>query len=109
MSDSWFVEISLRRHHTPLVGYAAFSHEIDYVTIFRRFKISKGIKIALLVQELRQFCLLVELQRWRVCYQRGLPHIVIKQQGLAIEQGIFAGWLADYWLSHSGWWVVGRG
>ena len=39
----------------------------------RRFKISKSIQISLLVQKLRRFCwiggfcLLVELQRWRVC------------------------------------------
>ena len=40
------------------------------------------IQIALLVQKLQQFCwmgefcLLVELQRWRVCYEWGLPRLV---------------------------------
>ena len=40
---------------------------------FRRFLTLKGIQITLLVQKLQQFCwmdgfcLLVELQRWRVC------------------------------------------
>ena len=38
--------------------------------------------MACLVQELQQlsqmvgFCLLLELQRWEVCYQQGLPHLV---------------------------------
>ena len=44
---------------------------------FRRFKITKGIQIALLIQEILRFCwmggfcLLMELQRWRVFDQWG--------------------------------------
>ena len=33
----WFVEISLWRRHTLMAGDGAFSHKIDYVTIFRIF------------------------------------------------------------------------
>ena len=52
----WFVKISLRCRHAPTVGNDAFSHKIDWITIFfRKFLISKDIKIAWLVQELRQF------------------------------------------------------
>ena len=63
----WFVKISLQRRHALMVEVGAFSHKIDYVTIL------KGIKFALLVWKLQKFCLmdgfclLVELQRWRVC------------------------------------------
>ena len=66
----WFGKISLRRRHALMVGDG---HKIDYVNIFRRFQILKGLHIALLVQKLPRFCLmggfwlLVELQRWRVC------------------------------------------
>ena len=42
-----------RRRHALMIGDGTFSHKIDYVTIFRKFLISKAIKIALLVQELR--------------------------------------------------------
>ena len=38
-----------------MVENGAFSHTIDYITIFL-FEISKKIKIALPVQELRRFC-----------------------------------------------------
>ena len=57
----------------------AFNHKIDYFTIFRRFKILKGITITVLVQKLRRFCwmggfsLLVELHRWRVWDQQSYP------------------------------------
>ena len=69
----------------PTVGNGACSHKIDYVTFFRRFLISKDIKIALLFQELRQFCWNKWIfpfgqsglaSRWRVCYQWGLPRLV---------------------------------
>ena len=66
----WFGKISLRRRHALMVGDG---HKIDYVNIFRRFQILKGLHIALLVPKLPRFCLmggfwlLVELQRWRVC------------------------------------------
>ena len=31
---SWFVKISLRRRHAQMVENGAFSHKIDYITIF---------------------------------------------------------------------------
>ena len=31
LSHSWFVKISLRRRHAPVVGNGAFSHKIDYI------------------------------------------------------------------------------
>ena len=34
LSDSWFVEIYVWRHHTIMIGDGAFSHKIDYVTFF---------------------------------------------------------------------------
>ena len=36
-SDSSFVKKSLWRHHALMVGNGAFSHNIDLITIFRRF------------------------------------------------------------------------
>ena len=51
------------------LGLFTWNHPI----FLRRFLILKGIQIALPVQKLQQFCwmggycLLVELQRWRVC------------------------------------------
>ena len=78
-SHSSFVKIYLRHCHALMVQDGASSHKIDYFTILRRFKILKGIKIVLLVQDLRWFCwtggfcLLVEHQRWRVCVERGYP------------------------------------
>ena len=30
------VKIPLRRHHALIVGYGAFCHKIDYVTIFKK-------------------------------------------------------------------------
>ena len=35
MSDSWFVKISLRRRHAPMVENGAFSHKVDFVLIFK--------------------------------------------------------------------------
>ena len=52
LSESWFVKISLRRHHALMVEDGAFSHKIDYSKFFRRFEISKGIQITLMVQKL---------------------------------------------------------
>ena len=34
MIKSWFVKISLRRRHAPIVRNGASSHKIDYITIF---------------------------------------------------------------------------
>ena len=69
VTHSSFVKISLRRCHIKMVQGGAFSHKIDDLREFGRFKISNGIKIPSLVQELRRFCwmagfcLLVELHR----------------------------------------------
>ena len=42
MSHSSFVKISLRRQHALWVGDGAFSHEIDFVTIFLKILNLKG-------------------------------------------------------------------
>ena len=34
LPKSWFVKISLRRRHAPMVGSGSFSHKMDYNTIF---------------------------------------------------------------------------
>ena len=42
------MNIPLRRRHTLMVEDGAFSHKIDFVTVFfRRFKISERIAIAI--------------------------------------------------------------
>ena len=46
------MKIFLGRRRTLMVDDGAFSHKIDYITFFRRIKISKGIQIALLFQKL---------------------------------------------------------
>ena len=54
-------------------------YKIDYVIVIMNFLNPEGHQIQLIVQKLRlfywrgRFCLLVELQRWRVCDQRGYP------------------------------------
>ena len=55
---SWFVKISLRRRHTLKVGNGAFSHKINYITIY----FPKGQS--------------GEASWLRLCYQRGLPCLV---------------------------------
>ena len=56
LNNSSFVKISLQRPNVVMDDDGAFSHKIDNVTIFWRFKITKVIQIALLIQEVRQFC-----------------------------------------------------
>ena len=64
MSDWWFVKISLRHRHAPMVGNGAYSHKIDYITaiLLNAWIVSIGQS--------------GEASRWRVCYQRGLPRLV---------------------------------
>ena len=48
--------ISLERRHALMVEDGAFGHKIDYDTIFDEILNLKGHPIALLCQDLRQFC-----------------------------------------------------
>ena len=87
MSDSWFVKISLRSRHAPIVRNGAFSHKIDYITIFVKEILNlKGHQNR--ITGLRVTAILLngwifpigqsgEASPWRVCYQRGLPRLVL--------------------------------
>ena len=70
------MKIALRRRHASMIKSGACSHKIDFITIFRRFLILKGIKTALLAILLNRWIFPIgqsgEASRWRVCYQRGL-------------------------------------
>ena len=37
LTDSWFVNISLRRRDAPMVRNGVYSHKIDYITLVRIF------------------------------------------------------------------------
>ena len=50
------VKISLLRHHAQMVINGVSNHKINYICIFRTFKVLKGIPMAVLVQKLRRFC-----------------------------------------------------
>ena len=73
------MKISLRRRHALIVEDGAFSHKVYYVTIFWEIlnleghpnRITGSKVTAILVNG--WICLLVELQRWRVCDQWGYP------------------------------------
>ena len=79
------MKISLQRRHAPMVGDGAFSHKIDYITIFfGDFKSQRTPKLHYWFKSYSDFAEWVyfpigqsgEASWWRVCYQRGLPHIV---------------------------------
>ena len=73
------MKLSLRRSHALMVEDGAFSHKIDYITIFLEIqnieehphRIYTGLRVLLN----GWIFLSVELQWWRVCYQRGLPRL----------------------------------
>ena len=79
------MEISLRRRHVLLVEDGAFSHKIDYGTIYLETQHLKGHQNCITGSRVTAI-LLNELiypmgqsggaSRWRVCYQRGLPRLV---------------------------------
>ena len=80
------MKIYLRCGHALMVENGALSQKIDYIIIFRRFYILKGIKIALLVQELLRFCWMGWFCLWacgfacRVCACRLCSRLVCYQE-----------------------------
>ena len=81
------MKISLRRRHAPMVRNGAFSHKIDYITIFlenQNFEghqnriTGSGVTAILLNGWIFPIGQSGEASRWRVCYQRGLPRLVFK-------------------------------
>ena len=64
-----FVKLSLRRRNAQTVKYDASSQKTNYIEMFQKFSILRGIETAVLVQKLRRFCymgkfsLLFELHR----------------------------------------------
>ena len=79
------MKISLRRRHAPMIKNGAFSHKRDYITIFWEILNLEGHQNRISGSRVRAILLngLIfpiwqsgEASRWRVCYQRGLPHLV---------------------------------
>ena len=79
------MKISLRRRHAPMVRNGAFSHKIDYITIFEEILNLEGhqnrttgsrVTAILLNGWIFPIGQSGEASRWRVCYQRGLPRLV---------------------------------
>ena len=67
-----------------MVGDGAFSPKIYYITIFLKIINLEGHQNCYTGSRpaaIGGFCLLVELRRWRVCYQRGLPRLVYIKEG----------------------------
>ena len=85
----WFVKIYLRRSHSPIVGNGACSHKIDYSTIYK--KIVKGIKIALLVQELWRYCLMGEFFLLAELHEEGSAPAACKAGFFCIKASIYIG------------------
>ena len=82
------MKISLRRRHAPMVRNGAFSHKIDYTTIFLEILNLEGHQNC--ITGSRGTAILLhgwlfpigqsgEASRWRVCYQQGLPRLVFYQ------------------------------
>ena len=87
------MEISLQRRHALLVEDGAFSHKIDYITIFEEIINLKGHHYCITGSRVTAILLngwffpigqSGEASRWRVCYQRGLPRLVWSQDYLNI-------------------------
>ena len=85
VTDSWFVTISLRRRHAPMVENGALSHKIDYITIFEEILNLKGhqncttgsrVTVILLNAWIFPIGQTGGASPWRVYYQRGLPRLV---------------------------------
>ena len=77
-----FVKISLRCRHAQRLEMVLSVIKWTKITNFWRFSIQKDVKIALLVKELRHGWIFLfgqsgEVSRWSVCYQRGLPRLVL--------------------------------
>ena len=81
----WFVKISLRRRHTPMVRNGGSSHKIDYITIVQENLNHEGhqncitgsrVTAILLNGLIFPFVQRGEASPWRVRYQRGLPRLV---------------------------------
>ena len=84
------MKISLRRRHAPMVENCAFSHKIDYITIFLEILNLKehqngitGSRVTAILLNGWIFPIgqSGEASRWRVCYQRGLPRLVFYHIG----------------------------
>ena len=80
------MKLSLRRHHAPMVGNGALSHEIDYITIFdeilnlrRHQNRTTGSRVTTIFLNAWIFPIGKSggASRWRVCYQWGLPRLVL--------------------------------
>ena len=81
------MKISLQRRHAQMVGDGAFSHKIDRVSNFKEILHLKGHPHRITGSEVTAILLnrwifpigqTGEASRWRVCYQRGLPRLVLK-------------------------------
>ena len=79
------MKISLRRRHAQMVRNGAFSHKIDYITIFLEILYLEGHQNCITGSRVTAILLngwiftieqSGEASRWRVCYQRDLPRLV---------------------------------
>ena len=82
------MRIFLRRRHAPMVRNGAFSHKIDYITIVSEILNFKGHQERIIGSRVTAILLkgwifpigqCGEASRWRVCYQRGLPRLVLSE------------------------------
>ena len=67
-----------------MVGNGAFSHKIDYFTIFQENQnlyTSSRVTAILLNRLIFPIVQSGEASRWRVCYQWGLPRLVYENIG----------------------------
>ena len=80
------VKIALRRRNIPMVGNCAFSHKIDYITIVLEILKLEGHKNRITGSRVAAILLngwIFPIGRsgeygwWKVCYQRGLPRLVL--------------------------------
>ena len=82
------MKIYLRRRHAPMVENGALSHKIDYFTIFEEIlnleghqNRTTGSRVTAILLNALIFSMgqSGEASRWRVCYQQGLPRLVLNQ------------------------------
>ena len=80
------MKIYLRRRHAQMVRNGAFSHKIDYIRIFlenlnleehQNRIIGSRVTAILLNGLIFPIGQSGEASRWRVCYQQGLPRLVL--------------------------------
>ena len=78
LQSPWFVKVSLRRRHAPMVGNGALSHKIDYITIYEEIlnleghqNCTTGSRVTAILLNAWIFPIgqSGEDSRWRVCYE----------------------------------------